>query len=59
VLEALGHDAELAARIASDPARLDDFILDPARNPPIDTNMDAKAAEIVIATSGKAILIVP
>jgi hypothetical protein len=58
VLEALGQGAEAAKEIASDPARLDALLLDSARNPPIDGPMQAPPAEIVIATSGKAILIV-
>lgn len=58
VLEALGRGETFAKETTSDPTKLDRFLLDPAQNRPIESTTDTKAAEIVIATSGKAILIV-
>jgi hypothetical protein len=59
VLDALGHDET----VASDPTRLDAFLVDRMQNPRIEDNADEdnadeRAVEILIATSGKAILVV-
>ncbi len=56
VLEAVGEKD--AAEIAADPAKLDQWLLDARRNPPLVDSPTAPDAEVVVTTSGKAIVLV-